>query len=81
MSASPAPASVSTAKASPGASDKAPESTGKPTAALEEDDEFEDFPVEGKLLTLPGFPSSPLSCSCLSHPITFSIVLARLRSM
>ncbi|KAG9240552.1 DSS1/SEM1 family-domain-containing protein [Calycina marina] len=42
MSASPAPGSVSTVKAT--FSDK-PADT-KPAAALEEDDEFEDFPVE-----------------------------------
>ncbi|KAH8594327.1 putative 26S proteasome complex subunit sem-1 [Bisporella sp. PMI_857] len=44
MSASPAPGSVSTAKPSP--SDKGTEKDVKPAAALEEDDEFEDFPIE-----------------------------------
>jgi len=46
MSAAPASSAVSTAK--PTSSEKPTESSkdAKPTAALEEDDEFEDFPVE-----------------------------------
>jgi len=46
MSAAPASGAVSTTKAT--TTDKNAESTNdlKPAAALEEDDEFEDFPVE-----------------------------------
>ena len=49
MSAAPASGAVPTNKAI--VADKSAESTKdvKPAAALEEDDEFEDFPVEGVL--------------------------------
>lgn len=47
MSAAPASGTAPTTKAT--TSDKSADSTKetKPAAALEEDDEFEDFPVEG----------------------------------
>lgn len=48
MSAAPASGAAATAKAT--TSDKGAETKDvKPAAALEEDDEFEDFPVESKL--------------------------------
>ena len=56
MSASPASGSVSTAKASP--SDKNVDAkVPKPAAALEEDDEFEDFPVESECILQLDFDS------------------------
>ena len=49
MSAAPASGATPTTKTT--VTDKGADSTKetKPTAALEEDDEFEDFPVEGML--------------------------------
>jgi 26 proteasome complex subunit DSS1 len=58
MSGAPASGSApQTTKA--GTSDKTAEPTKevKPAAALEEDDEFEDFPVESMLLFLPDLVS------------------------
>ena len=51
----PAAGSVSTSKAvvSDKPSSDASKDQQKPAAALEEDDEFEDFPVEGELTTRP----------------------------
>ena len=40
---------------------EAPKDTQKPTAALEEDDEFEDFPVEGMRSTFPSTIGSRVS--------------------
>lgn len=39
-------APIASSKAAEKATSEAPKDTQKPTAALEEDDEFEDFPVE-----------------------------------
>jgi len=46
MSAAPASGAATTAKATSSDSASAPAKDQKPAAALEEDDEFEDFPVE-----------------------------------
>jgi len=46
MSAAPASGPVTTAKATTSDASSAPTKEQKPAAALEEDDEFEDFPVE-----------------------------------
>jgi len=46
MSAAPASGAVPTTKATSTDAAKTPPKEQKPTAALEEDDEFEDFPVE-----------------------------------
>lgn len=49
MSAAPSSGAASTSKATTGKGEPAKEV--KPAAALEEDDEFEDFPVESMLLS------------------------------
>jgi len=52
MSAAPASSAVPTAKATSTDAATAPPKDQKPAAALEEDDEFEDFPVEGAFRAL-----------------------------
>jgi 26 proteasome complex subunit DSS1 len=55
MSAAPASGAAPTAKATSTEATTTPPKDVKPAAALEEDDEFEDFPVEGTVLTvIPG---------------------------
>jgi hypothetical protein len=63
MSAAPASGAAPTAKATSTDAATTPPKDQKPTAALEEDDEFEDFPVEGALRALPlsGSHGSPNS--------------------
>jgi 26 proteasome complex subunit DSS1 len=50
MSAAPASGAAPTAKATSADPTTTPPKDQKPAAALEEDDEFEDFPVEGTVL-------------------------------
>ncbi len=70
MSSSTDPSATKAAKAD----EKAPEPSKelqqqKPTAALEEDDEFEDFPVEGVLDSPPvNLPGRLLSVACTRFP-------------
>lgn len=52
MSAAPASGAAPTAKATATDATTTPPKEQKPAAALEEDDEFEDFPVEGVLIPL-----------------------------
>lgn len=52
MSAAPGSGTASTTKASNADAAATPPKEQKPAAALEEDDEFEDFPVEGMQTTL-----------------------------
>lgn len=61
MSAAPASGAAPTAKAASTDAATTPSKDQKPAAALEEDDEFEDFPVEGAFRVL------PLSSSHDSH--------------
>jgi hypothetical protein len=62
MSAAPAAGAVPTSKATSTDAATTPSKDQKPAAALEEDDEFEDFPVEG-VLRAPPLSSSHASPS------------------
>jgi hypothetical protein len=58
MSAAPASGAAPTVKATSTDAATTPPKDQKPAAALEEDDEFEDFPVEGALRALPSLCGS-----------------------
>jgi hypothetical protein len=63
MSAAPASGAAPTPKATANDATTTPPKDQKPAAALEEDDEFEDFPVEGSLMALPVLiPTLPALC-------------------
>lgn len=58
MSAAPASGAAPAVKATSTDAATTPPKDQKPAAALEEDDEFEDFPVEGALRALPSLCGS-----------------------
>jgi hypothetical protein len=64
MSAAPAPGAAPTTKATKTNSASTPSKDQTPAAALEEDDEFEDFPVEGKLPSLPDLVTPAMRPTC-----------------